>query len=76
MPVSSPVEIVVVGVQNISPQNMPLGHTDNYELKIFEKQSVKDTLNLPHQMYAFFAFHEIIKHNMTKMLLYFFHLQY
>ena len=51
MPVSSPVETVVVGVQNISPQNMPLGHTDNSELKIFEKQSVKDTLNLPRQMY-------------------------
>ena len=51
MPVSSPVEIVVVGVQNISPQNMPFGHIDNSELKIFKRQPVKDTLNLPREMY-------------------------
>lgn len=52
MPVSSPVAIVVVGVvQNISPQNMPFEHIDNSELQIFERQPVKDTLNLPHEMY-------------------------
>ena len=51
MPVSLPVEILVVGVQNISPQNMPFGHIDNSELKIFERQPVRDTLNLPREMY-------------------------
>lgn len=34
------------GIQGRSPQNIPLWHTDCYELKLLEKQWVQDTLTL------------------------------
>ena len=40
-----------VSQQVFHPEIMPFGHIDNSELQIFERQPVKDTLNLPHEMY-------------------------